>query len=294
MSATVEYMRAVTERYRSLGYEPYRWFKADSPPPWQPLAKPLASARIGLLSTAGAYALGQVAYHYKDDSSIRAIPASTSDGELRFSHVTENYLEDARRDPACVLPLAGMRALAAEGAIGALPEAVFSCMGGIYSQRRVRDELAPALLVAYQAQQVDAVLLVPMCPVCHQSACIVARHLEANGISTMCLASALDIIESGLPPRATFVDYPLGHTAGKPFDRADQREILLHALRGLESMTRPGEIRMLANLWAAADDWKAEAGRTRGADTRRPRDETPQFQHAADREAARASGALRA
>ena len=292
MSTTVEYMRSTNERYKSLGYEPYRWFKADSPAPWQPFSKRLSDARIGLIATAGAYVVGQVAYHYKDDSSTRRIPRDTPDTELRFSHVTENFLEDARRDPGCVLPLDVLRGLAAQGVIGSLPEEVFSCMGGIYSQRRVRDELAPALLAAFKEQAVDAVLLVPMCPVCHQSACIIARHLEGNGIPTMCLGSALDILQSGQPPRATLVDYPLGHSAGKPFDADDKRAIVLAALQGLETITKPGEIRVLPNAWQATDEWRMQAGRTRGQDTRRPRDETPQFQHEADRQAALASGAL--
>jgi hypothetical protein len=128
--------------------------------------------------------------------------------------------------------------------------------------------------------------------VCHQTVCLVARHLEANGIPTMCLGSALDILESGVPPRATFVDYPLGHTAGKPFEPSDQVDIVRQALRGFETMTRPGEIQVLPKIWDAAGDWRREAARTRGSDTRRPRDETPQFQHPDDREAARASGAL--
>lgn len=108
----------------------------------------------------------------------------------------------------------------------------------------------------------------------------------------MCLGSALDIFQSGQPPRATFVDYPLGHSAGKPFDPADQNAIVRAALQGLETMSRPAEIRALPNRWDAEGEWQREAGRTSGADTRRPRDETPQFQHSADREAARASGAL--
>ena len=292
MSAPVQYMAAVTERYRSLGYEPYRWFRADAPPPWQRLRKPLGEARIGLLSTAGAYALGQVAFHYKDDSSIREIPASTPDADIRFAHVTENYLVDPRRDPGCVFPLQSLHALAAQGLIGEVASSVFSCMGGIYSQRRSREELAPALLAAFRAQRVEAVLLVPMCPVCHQSACIIARHLEANGISTACLGSALDILQSGQPPRATFVDYPLGHTAGKPFDRADQLDVVRNGLLALVTMARPGEIAKLPNAWDASGEWRKEAERTRGADTRRPRDTTQQFQLEADREAARASGAL--
>ena len=54
----VEYMRAITERYQSLGYTPYRWYKAGALPAWTPLAKPLSECRVGVLSTAGARATG--------------------------------------------------------------------------------------------------------------------------------------------------------------------------------------------------------------------------------------------
>ncbi len=128
---------------------------------------------------------------------------------------------------------------------------------------------------------------------CHQTVCLVARHLEANGIPTMCLGSAFDVIESGRPPRATLVDYPLGHSSGKPFDAADQLDVVRASLSGFESMTQPGEIQRLANRWDAESGWKRAAAGTRGGDTRQPRDESPQFQHAADRDAALASGELR-
>lgn len=159
---TVRYMQAITERYLRLGYAPYRWFQAASAPLWQPLNKPLHQVRLGMLSTSGAYAVGQVAYHYKDDTSIRQLAASTPDRDLRFSHITENYLIDPRRDPGCIFPLASLRRLVAEGFIGQLAGKVFSCMGGVYSQRRTREEIAPALLAAFEAERVDAALLVAM------------------------------------------------------------------------------------------------------------------------------------
>src|SRR3546814_6957411 len=87
-------------------------------------------------------------------------------------------------------------------------------MGVIYSQRRAREVLAPALEQALRDQAVDVVLLVPFCPVCHQTMALVARHLEAAGLPTLCIVSARDIVEAVDPPRAVFVDYPLGHTAG--------------------------------------------------------------------------------
>ena len=120
---------------------------------------------------------------------------------------------------------------------------------------------------------------------------LVARHLEANGIPTLCLGSAQDILEAGRPPRAVFVDYPLGHSAGKPGDPADQLAVVRQALLGFETLDRPGELLVLPNSWGD-DDWRRTASATEGNDTRQPRDETPQFERPADRLAALASGAL--
>lgn len=158
----VRYIEAITQRYASLGYAPYRWYVADAPPPFAPLTKPLAQSRLGVLTTSGCYVAGQVAYHYKDDASIRRIPVSTPTDQLRFAHITENYLVDARRDPECLVPLGALGRLRDEGVVGSLADEAISCMGGIYSQRRVREELIPQVEGVFKQQAVDVALLVPM------------------------------------------------------------------------------------------------------------------------------------
>ncbi len=111
---------------------------------------------------------------------------------------------------------------------------------------------------------------------------LAARHLEALGIPTLCLGSALDILEAGAPPRAVFVDYPLGHSTGKPFDRADQARVLRTALRAFETIDVAGGIVRLDAAWGD-DAWRAAAAATRGDDTRMPRDTSPQYQTEDDR-----------
>jgi len=159
---SVGYIKAITERYEKLGYAAYQWVQANDPPPFAPLRKPLKDCRIGMLSTSGAYVVGQKAYFYKDDTSTRTIAATTDKRHIHFSHLTENYLPGPRRDPGCIVPVDALQRLAAENAIGAVDPDVISCMGAVYSQRRVREELAPSLLETFQSQHVDAVLLVPM------------------------------------------------------------------------------------------------------------------------------------
>jgi D-proline reductase (dithiol) PrdB len=158
----VEYVSPFFERYVRLGYEPYRYYAPDEAPPWAPLKKPLAECRLGVVCTAGTYVKGQVAFHSKDDYSFRVIPKTTPVDELRFSHVSEHYLGNARQDVNNTFPIESLRRLEADGVVGEIADDLFSCMGGIYSQRKVRDELAPALAERLALQEVDAVLLVPL------------------------------------------------------------------------------------------------------------------------------------
>ena len=125
---------------------------------------------------------------------------------------------------------------------------------------------------------------------CHQTVSLIARHLEAHGIPTLCLGSAQDILRAGQPPRAVFVDYPLGHSAGRPNDPKDQRAVILGALAQLVAAQRPGELATLPMRWPDPA-WATEAMRADGGDTRQPRDETPQWQLPEDRAEAIASGA---
>ena len=162
MGEPVAYIDSITERYSRLGYEPYRWHYREAPPAWTPPAKPVADSRLAVLSTAGGYVRGQVAFHYKDDTSLRAIPKATPRESLRFAHLTEHYLPGPRRDPNCMLPLAPLRQLEAERAVGEVCDPVLSCMGGVYSQRRVREELIPAVVAQVAASRAELALLIPM------------------------------------------------------------------------------------------------------------------------------------
>ena len=95
------------------------------------------------------------------------------------------------------------------------------------------------------------------------------------------MTSALDITQAVNPPRAAFLDYPLGHTTGKPHQPALQREILVEALAGFSDLTAPGSVNMLPFKWS--DNRSGQETAQRGPDDRRPRYATPQYQYEEDR-----------
>ena len=116
---------------------------------------------------------------------------------------------------------------------------------------------------------------------CHQSVGLIARYVEAAGIPTLCMSSALDITRAVNPPRAAFLDYPLGHTTGKPHQAALQQAILKAALQSFQTLRSPGAVHILPFQWSEDDSWQDTA--QRGPDDRRPRYDTPQYQNDADR-----------
>ena len=111
--------------------------------------------------------------------------------------------------------------------------------------------------------------------------CLVARHFEATGLPTLILGSALDILTAGQPPRAKFVNYPLGFETGRFEDRQNQFDVVAAALRGFDEMTTPG-IEPLPLEWQPG--WEMVNERERGKlDHRSARTTMPQYQTEADR-----------
>jgi D-proline reductase (dithiol) PrdB len=157
----VDYIEVTRTTYDALGYPPYQWVHSETAPPWAPLTRPLSQCRVGLIASGGIYRAGQIAFHFRDDASYRVIPTDVPTAELRATHFAYD-LRDARTDINVVFPIDPLRALVADGVIAGLGPEAFTFMGGIYSARRVRDELGPALRDRILAQRVDVVLLVPV------------------------------------------------------------------------------------------------------------------------------------
>ena len=73
--------------------------------------------------------------------------------------------------------------------------------------------------------------------------------IEGRGIPTLVIGTAHDIMSRVAPPRAAFVDHPVGRTFGPPHDRKRGETILAKALAELPNFTQPGEIRDLGCNW---------------------------------------------
>ena len=87
---------------------------------------------------------------------------------------------------------------------------------------------------------------------------LVSRHLEANGIPTVIMGAAKDIVEHCGVPRFLFSDFPLGNSAGRPHDTESQAQTLELALRVLETAPGPRTTVQSPQRWSDDASWKLD------------------------------------
>lgn len=201
---------------------------------------------LALISTAGAYIDGTAEFE-TNDLSFKEIPIEVEPADLRFTargYDATAVLQDANSQ----LPIERLLEFESNGVIGQLNGVFWSFSGFIPSASAVANELAPKLVERLLRYEVQAALLVPASRLCHQSAGLVARAIEAAGIPTMTLAVVKEVVESVRPPRVAFYDGELGSVAGKPNYAEHQRRILDESLRLIEPMDQPGILKLVVEL----------------------------------------------
>ena len=157
----VDHIQQTRDSYDQLGYDAYRWAHEPDAPAFVTPTKPLSESKVALIASGGVYQVGQIAFHHKDDTSYRRIATTVNRDDLRTSHFAYD-MTNARVDPNVVFPIDALRAMADAGTIGSLTSHALTFMGGIYSQRRLKEDLIPALADEIAAMEPDIVLLVPV------------------------------------------------------------------------------------------------------------------------------------
>lgn len=261
--APVSYMGRTRDYYLAIGYDtPYRWAHYTSAP-FQPLAKPLAQSRVTIITTAAPFdpAKGDQGPGAKYNGGAKFYSVYDGDTstshDLRISHVAYDRVHTSAEDSGTWFPLPQRIRLAHEGRIGEIAPRFFGAPTN-RSHRVTIETDAPEILARCRADKVDVAVLVPNCPVCHQTVSLVARHLEANGIPTIVMGCAKDIVEHAAVPRFLFSDFPLGNSAGKPHDLASQAFTLELALRVLESAPAAQTTVRSPLRWSEDHAWKRD------------------------------------
>jgi D-proline reductase (dithiol) PrdB len=259
----IPYMQRTRTYYEALGYgAPYEWAHYSAVP-FHPLDKPLSRCRLALITTAAPYQSGKgdqgPGAPYNAAAKFYAVYSGDTRGDpdLRISHVAIDRDHTTAEDPATYFPLTQLRARSASGRIGSLAPR-FHGLPTNRSHRVTLETDCPDLVARCKADEVDAAILVPNCPVCHQSVSLAARMLEESSIATVIMGCAKDIVEHVGVSRFLFTDFPLGNAAGRPNDRAAQAITIDLALTLLEAAPAQRTTVQSPVVWSASPDWKMD------------------------------------
>ncbi|MCI2419265.1 glycine/betaine/sarcosine/D-proline family reductase selenoprotein B [Saccharopolyspora sp. K220] len=230
------------------------------PPELTALTKPLAQATVGLLVTCGAYYPDQPRLGQRGDLSYRLLPRERDLSEVLIAHMTP-IRAFALADPNVAYPRDTLLDLESDGVIGRYADNAISMVGSISQYEALATETAPRIVEEFHAMNVDLVLVVPFCPQCHVSAGVLARAIERRGLPTTSLTTLRHQARSVKPPRATFLDFPLGCPGGKPREHGLQRQVVRAALE-TGAAVEPGDEWTLHRLpfqWDADGkrDWES-------------------------------------
>ena len=228
--------------------------------PFMPMRRALPMLNLGLISSAGAYIDGTDPFDVSAPGGsveFREIPVEVEAEDLLF--VARGYDPQAvERDWNAQVPIERLFEFQNNGIIGQLNPVFWSFSGFITDAARLVDEMIPQLVARVKRYEVQAALLVPASRLCHQSVSLVARALELEGLPTMTLAVARDVVERVRPPRAAFYRGEIGSVAGKPLWPEHQRRVLDEALRLLEPMDQPSVHNLTVNLETEVEKERGE------------------------------------
>ena len=259
----VRYIERTRNYYLGLGYEtPYVWAHYIDVP-FTPVQKPLNQSTLGLVTTAVPFDVSKgpqgpgapynaAAKFY--DPYICSIDESV---DLRIAHVGVDRLNANMEDSNCWFPISAAKRAVAKGRVQSLAQHFYGLPTN-RSQRHTLEIDAPLILSKMRADQVDVAVLIPNCPICHQSQSLLARYLEEAGIPTVIMGAAKDIVEYCGVPRLLFSDFPLGNAAALPNNEQSQDSNFELALRLLEGA--PGARTTLQSplTWSVDPAWKLD------------------------------------
>ena len=259
----VPYMKRTRDYYTAIGYTtPYRWAHyLDAP--FTSLKKPLSQSRVTIITTAAPYQPNKgdqgPGAAYNGSAKFYAVYSgdTAADHDLRISHIGYDRIHTTATDSGTWFPLPALRRAAAAGRVGEIAPRFHGAPTN-RSHRVTIETDAPEILARVRDEKTDVAIVVPNCPVCHQTSTLTARYLEANGIPTILMGCAKDIVEHAAAPRFLFSDFPLGNSAGRPHDVVSQDQTLEYALRVLESAIGPQTTMQNPLRWSESGRWKLD------------------------------------
>lgn len=239
------------------------WFKKDIPDddykgliPWTPLKRPVPQTTFALMTSAGISLKTDPPFDMEQekrnplwgDPTHREIPRNSLQDQIDANHL-HVFTGFIKEDMNVILPLQRFDEFEREGTIGRLAPTGYSFYGYQHDPSFLLNETMPKVAAKMRDEGVEAVLITPACPLCCRIVGWVARYLEGQGFSTLCLTMVPEFHRLIGIPRVAAIEYPFGRPVGQAHDAQGQRAVLLAAISCLEKAGKPGEVFHLPFTW---------------------------------------------
>ncbi len=234
-------------RYEQAAAE-YAFAQAE-PTPWTPLRRELRHCKAAIVTTAGVRLKTQHSFG-KNSPDFREISVYSPPDEMAFDFTNYDPAE-AEKDLNVLVPVDRLKDLVDREALGGLNETFFSFFGPCADLPALRASAARAG-EKLRAAGCDVAFVLPANLICNQTAGLVARELERQGLSTVCAVTVKEIAQQVRLPRAVFIHFPFGRTLGRAGDAATQESIVSDMAKALRTLDRAGKIVDLPYRWPGA------------------------------------------
>lgn len=228
--------------------------------PFTSLRRALPMLNLALISSAGGYIEGTDAFESdsKDgDLSYREIPVEVGPDDM--SYIAKGYDPAAVLDDRnCQIPIDRLLEYQANAVLGSLNNVWWSISSHIPNAARVADELGPRLAERLHRYETQLALIIPASKLCHQTAGIIGRSIEASGIPTITISVDPAMTDKVRPPRTAYYKGELGSVAGKPNWPEYQLRILDETLRWAETFDQPGSRKLTVELESQVEAARGE------------------------------------
>ena len=224
--------------------------------PWTPLRKLASQTTFSLMTSAGISLKQDLPFDMErekrepfwGDPTHREIPRGTSQDQIEANHlhVDTRFIKD---DINVILPINRFAELEKNGVIGNLAPTCYSFYGYQHDFSFLLETTMPDVSAQMHDEGVEAVMLTPGCPLCCRTVGLVARFLESQGFSTICLTPIPEFNRLIGIPRVAAIEYPFGRPVGKVHDTKGQQEVLMQVLSCLEKAEKPGGVFHLPFTW---------------------------------------------
>jgi D-proline reductase (dithiol) PrdB len=214
--------------------------------PWTPLRRELRRCKAVIVTTSGVRLKTQHMFA-RNAADFREISVYSPADEMAFDFTNYDPAE-AEQDLNVLVPVDRLKDLVDRESLGGLNETFLSFFGPCTDIQALRASAAGAgeRLRGYGC---DVAFVLPANLVCNQTAGLIARELEREGVSTVCAVTVREIAQQVRVPRSVFIHFPFGRTLGRAGDVATQESIIADMARALRTLERPGKILELPYRW---------------------------------------------